>query len=58
MDILAALECCDHILIIGQVGQHPQLDLRIVGVDQLPTGPRCEKAPHPAALLGAYGDIL
>jgi len=49
--LLQGLDICD-------LGQQPQLDLRIVGGDELHSRRRYKRAPDLAALLGADRDIL
>ncbi len=34
MDVLVRIKRLDHVLVAGNVRQHPQLDLRVVGVHQ------------------------
>ena len=58
MDIHPLPEGGDHCGIVCQRRQHPQLDLGIVGVHQQVALLRLEEVPHPAARLGADGDIL
>ena len=56
MDVLSSLECRDEGLIFGEVGQDPQLDLRVVGGEKDPVLlPGDEAAPDETAFLG--GDI-
>ena len=43
---------------VGDLGQQPQLDLRIVGGDELVAGRRDEGAADLAAFLGADRDVL
>ena len=59
MDILTLKECFGHCIIVCDVGQHPQLDLGVVCIDQYMFGILCNKHfPHFAAAFGADGDIL
>ena len=43
---------------VGDLGEQPQLDLRIVGGDELVAGRGDEGAPDLAALLGADRNVL
>ena len=60
MDILASLEGFQQPRVLGQVGQHPQLDLGIVSGEKLPVGRAIgnESAANLSAQLGTNGDVL
>ena len=58
VDIHALAECFDHCGIVCQCRQHPQLNLRIVGIDQQVALLRLKEIPHAAARLGANGNVL
>ena len=58
MDILLVLKGLDHILVMGDMGQHPQLDLGVIRVHQHPALLGQEKFPQLPAQLGADRDIL
>ena len=58
VDILAVAERVHQHRIARHVRQQPQLDLRIIGDDQLPARPRHERRANFAAQLGADRDVL
>ena len=58
VDVLADAERLDQRLVAGQVRQHPQLDLRVVGRDQHVAGRGDERAADLAADLGADRNVL
>ena len=58
MDVVAARERVDQRLVAGQVREHAQLDLRVVGGDQHVPGLGDEGAADLAADLGADRDVL
>ena len=59
MDILSRAECFNHMLILRDMRQHTQLDLRIVRVDQhMVVIRRNEHAAQFAPQLGTHRDIL
>ena len=58
VDVLAGAERLDQRLFAGQVREHAQLDLRVVGGDQHVARRGDERAPDLAAELGADRDVL
>ena len=58
MDVLAAQESLLHMLVIGDVRQHPQLDLAVVGVQEDTAVPGHKHLANLAAQLPAHGNIL
>jgi hypothetical protein len=58
VDVLPLFKGVDHHRVAGHVGQHPQLDLGIVGVHQHPAGPGDEGLADLAAQVAAHGDVL
>ena len=60
MDVLAPLERFQQSRVLGYVGQHPQLDLRVVGGEQQPVRRSVshERLSHLTTHLGADGYIL
>ena len=58
VDVVVVFESGDHVLVIGDMRQHAQLDLRIVRVDQYPALTGTEKLAHFPAELGADGNVL
>ena len=58
VEILPGEECVPHGLVLGDVGQQPQLDLAVIRVHQHFPRPGHEHAPQLAAQLRAGGDVL
>ena len=58
MDVEAVLEGLAQLRDIGDVGEHAQLDLAVVGRDQLVAGIGDEGGADPPAFLGADRDVL
>ena len=58
VDVLIARKGFDQPRVLGHMGEHPQLDLRIVGGDQLPAGLRDERRANPQAEFIADGNVL
>ena len=58
MDVLAAQEDLLQRGLVGDVGEHAQLDLRVVGRDQHVPGRGLEAAADLAPELGAHRDVL
>src|SRR6185503_20355301 len=58
MDVTTGLECLNERRIFGQVGQQPQLDLRVIRRNQLPTPARYEPATNVASQLAANRNVL
>ena len=58
VDVRPAEEGLLHGLVIGDVGQQPQLDLGVVGVHQHMARGRYEHIPQLGAQLGAHRDVL
>ena len=59
MDVDPAGECFGKATdAAAQVGEDPQLDLRVVGGEQDATGRRDECSSDPASFLGSNRDIL
>ena len=58
VDVLAAQEDVAQHLLVGDVGEDPQLDLRVVDADQAVAGLGDEAAADLAAGLGADRDVL
>ena len=58
MDVLAALERGDQPGVVGQVGDAAQLDLVVVGDEELPARLRDEGPPEEPALVGAHRDVV
>ena len=58
VDVVAAAERLDERFVLGQVGEHPQFDLRIVGRDQHVARLGDERAADLAAELGLDRNVL
>src|SRR5439155_24712658 len=58
MDVLAARERFAQLRLARDVREDPQLDLRVIGGNQLPAGPGYECRPDLAPELGADRDRL
>ena len=58
MDVLAALERGDELGLAGDVRQHPQLHLRVVGAHQTLPGVGMERAADPLSPLRSHRDVL
>ena len=58
VDVLAAEEGLPHDVVMGDVGQHAQLDLGIVGVEEDTAVARHEAAPDLGTQLLPHGDVL
>ena len=58
VDIVAVLEGGYHVFVLSDMGEHPQLDLRVVRVNEHPVLTRAEEFAHFLAKLGADGNIL
>ena len=58
VDVFAAPERVDERLLLGQVREHPQFDLGIVGGNQHASGIGNERAPDLAAEIGADRNVL
>ena len=66
VDVFAALEGLDQAGVAGEVREHAQLDLRVVGADKADVVTAAEAVPgagheggaHLRAELGAHGDVL
>jgi hypothetical protein len=58
VDVLAGGEGPDQAGVVGEVGDHPQLDLVVVGHEQLEAGSGDEGAAELAPLLGAHRDVV
>ena len=58
VDVVAGAEDLFQHLLVGDVGEHPQLDLAVVGGEQLGALLGDEAGPHRAADLGADRDVL
>ncbi len=46
VDVVTVAESLNHILVICNVGKHPKLNLRVVRINQNPTGTRYKEATH------------
>ena len=58
VNVGAALEGVDQPGVLGEVGEHPQLDLRVVGGEQSPAFLGDEGATHLATVGGAHRHVL
>ena len=66
MDVLAVAEGGDQVVVLGEMGEDAEFDLRVVGGDEADVGVRGQFFPrlrdkrgaNLAALLGADGDVL
>jgi hypothetical protein len=58
MNILALPEGLQQHFILGEIGEDPQFDLRIVGRDDSPSLLRNEGLPNPVSFLGPDRDVL
>ena len=58
VDVVAAQETLDHILVTAQVGDEAQLYLRVVGAHDHVARVGYERAAYLASVVGAHGDIL
>ena len=58
VDIHPVFKGVEHCFIVCNVGEHPQLNLRIVSIDEELSVPCEEELTKSASLLCSYGDIL
>ena len=58
MDVLVGVECRNHVFVLRDVRQYPQLDLGVVGIDQLAVRLCLKEGAQAAAQLGADRDVL
>ena len=58
MHVGAAGERVDQARVLGEVGEDPQLDLRVVGGEQPAAVVGDERPPHLAPVGGAHRDVL
>ena len=58
VDVFAVGKCPSQRLVAGEVREDPELDLRIIGGEDLPAGRRDERLPDPFALEGPDRNVL